>query len=276
MLTSKNIVRLALCLASALAACASGLGCTAQVDGGDESGGGGAGGGDGGSGGQGSTVCKAYLGDGCTPGTFQTCGYPPPQDTMEKHCALVDQFCTTRWATEDCNTPLVLSFDGAPVEYAADATHGFSVNGATSLITDWPSAKTPWLALDRDGNGGIDDGRELFGSMSPLRGGGAAQNGFIALRELDQNGDGKITADDPGFARLLVWSDRDGDRRSASSELGRASAWEIVSIDLGYASEPRCDGRNNCEVERAAFHYRDAAGVLREGAVVDVHLATQR
>ena len=191
---------------------------------------------------------------------------------MEKHCALVDQFCTTRWATEDCNTPLVLSFDGAPVEYAADATHGFSVNGATSLVTDWPSAKTPWLALDRDGNGGIDDGRELFGSMSPLRGGGAATNGFIALRELDQNGDGKITADDPGFARLLVWSDVNSDRVSTANELNAAGARELVAIELGYTVERRCDTRGNCELERASFRYRDGRGQELTGAVVDVHL----
>lgn len=277
MLTSKNIARLALCLVSALAACASGLGCTAQVDGGDgEEGGGGSGGGEG-TGGQATAIeCKGYNGDGCTPGELQSCGFPPPQETMQRHCELVDQFCTTRWSNDDCNTPLVLSFDGGPVEYATDATHGFAVNGRTSLVTDWPSAKTPWLALDRDGSGSIEDGRELFGSMTPLGVGGTGPNGFVALRELDQNGDGKITADDAGFARLLVWSDRDGDRRSASSELARASAWEIVSIDLGYASEPRCDARDNCEVERAAFHYRDATGLVRVGAVIDVHLAAQR
>jgi hypothetical protein len=38
----------------------------------------------------------------------------------------------------------------------------------------------------------------------------------------------------------------------------------------------RGDARGNCEVERASFRYRDAAGVERTGAVVDVHLATPR
>jgi hypothetical protein len=277
MVASKNIARLALCLVSAVAACAAGLGCTAEVDSGTNSeGGGGAGGGEEGEGGKpNSDGCKSYIGDGCTPGELQSCGFPPPQDTMQRHCELVDQFCRTQWSYNDCNTPLVLSFDGAPVEYGTDAAHGFTVNGATSLVTDWPTAKTPWLALDRDGSGSIEDGRELFGSMSPLAGGGAAANGFVALRELDESGDGQITADDPAFTRLLVWSDRDGDRRSAPGELASAASWELVSIELGYANLPRCDARGNCEVERASFRYRDAAGATRTGAVIDVHLAPQ-
>jgi hypothetical protein len=49
----------------------------------------------------------------------------------------------------------------------------------------------------------------------------------------------------------------------------------IVSIDLDFVTDPRCDERGNCEVERAAFRFRDAAGVERTGAVIDVHLAAQ-
>ncbi|MFO0761635.1 MAG: calcium-binding protein [Byssovorax sp.] len=248
------------------------LGCTAEVvDGTGNDGGGGSGGGGGGAG-----ICTSYIGDGCKPGEEQSCGYLPPEDTMTRHCKLVDEFCTTRWAYEDCNTPLVLSFDSAPVSFVADASAGFTVNGTKSLVTDWPTAATPWLAIDRDGSGRIEDGAELFGSMSPLASGGTAANGFVALRELDQNGDGQLTADDPAFAKLLVWSDRDADRSSEAGELQGAAAFRIVAIDLGYKSEPRCDARGNCEVERAGFRYLDAAGRMREGTVIDVHLAPQR
>jgi hypothetical protein len=171
------------------------------------------------------------------------------------------------------DTPLLLVFDGAPVEYLADAAHAFDLGAAACQVTDWPTARTPWLALDRDGDGRIADGSELFGSMTVLAGGDRAPHGFAALRELDADGDGRLTPADPGFSRLLAWSDRDGDRRSTPGELSPVSAWGIVSIDLGYTSEPRCDDRGNCEVERASFLYRDASGALRTGAVVDVHLA---
>src|SRR5215510_2086314 len=55
-------------------------------------------------------------------------------------------------------TPLVLSFDRAPVEFIpAAASFAFDLTGAgQNIATDWPTARTPWLALDRDGDGRIN------------------------------------------------------------------------------------------------------------------------
>lgn len=180
-----------------------------------------------------------------------------------------------QWQGE-CYTPLVLSFDDAPVEYRANPAHAFQLSSKGPTPTDWPTAKTPWLALDRNGNGGIDDGSELFGSMTVLADGRRAAHGFEALRALDCDGNGLLDERDPAFAELVLWSDRDGDRRTGPGELAAVSQAGIVSIDLRYVSDPRCDGRGNCEVERAHIVYRDASGALRTGSVVDVHLAAQR
>jgi hypothetical protein len=247
------------------------VGCTSEVvDATHQGSGGGGGGGE----------CAEYAGDGCTPGDTLPCSVPDPSGVGTLHstdvCSLVEgKACTTGWSS-GCNTPLVLSFDGGPVAYGTDRTHGFDVNGGESLVTDWPTAKTPWLALDRDGDGRIADGRELFGSMSPLALGGRAENGFVALRELDDDGDGRITQADASFARLLVWSDVDADRSSTPSELASAASWGLIAIDLDYRSEGRCDLRRNCEVERASFRFRESHGEERVGAIIDVHLAPQR
>ncbi len=68
--------------------------------------------------------------------------------------------------------------------------------------------------------------------------------------------------------------DQDLDRRSTGWELTPVTTAGLVSIELTYASDRRCDARANCEVERAAFTFRDAIGRTRTG-VVDVHLACQ-
>lgn len=281
MTSTNRVARLALSLFSALLLGAPAMGCTNHIVGGGngDGGGGGAGGGDGGAGGQGGEpVCEHYAGDGCKPGDTTPCtGSPADMFGLSMSCQISpNEVCTTRWNYNDCNTPLVLSFDSAPVEFVAGHDRSFDLNGARSQVTDWPTARTPWLALDRDGNGAIDDGSELFGSMTVLSSGRRAPNGFVALRELDADGDGRITPSDPGFSRLVVWSDRDGDRRSSAVEIAPASTFELLSIDLDYVIDPRCDLRGNCEVERASFRYRDAAGIERTGAVVDIHLAAQR
>ena len=169
-------------------------------------------------------------------------------------------------------TPLVLAFRGEAVQFNTAVAASFDLTGTMSVVTDWPTSTTPWLALDRNGNGKIDDGGELFGSATLLPSGEPASNGFVALRELDSNQDGRVDGSDAEWGRLLVWSDVNSDRVATANELSAAGARELVAIDLGYTVDRRCDTRGNCEVERAGFRYRDGRGHELQGAVVDVHL----
>lgn len=178
-----------------------------------------------------------------------------------------------------CTTPLVLSFDGAPVSLRSDdgASH-FDLSAkqdGTATRTDWPTGATPWLALDRDGDGVISSGRELFGSATML-GNGTADNGFAALAALDENRDAVIDARDPMFAWLRLWSDHDGDRASTAGELRSLEEAGVESLQLQFVISPRCDARGNCEIERATFRFVDASGQPHVGAIVDVHLAVRR
>jgi hypothetical protein len=221
--------------------------------------------------GYGWSECGAF--DECRPGDTGPCPSLPGLPPTTTFCALVgDSWSFPRSA---CDTPLVLSFDGAPVEFTHPAGFFDVVGRGASFETDWVSAATPWLAVDLDGDGAIDDGSELFGSMSVLPSGRRAPNGFAALAALDDNGDGLVTPADAGFAKLLLWRDLDQDRRSAPRELRRAADEGLVAIELAYRNDrTRCVG-TACEVERAAFRFRDAAGRVREGAVVDVHFAAR-
>lgn len=170
----------------------------------------------------------------------------------------------------ECTTPLVLSFDGAPVRFEVRAAP-FAYTPGRALQSDWPNAVTPWLARDLNGNGAIDDGSELFGSDTRL-GARTALNGFEALAALDANHDGVVDAKDPAFSQLLLWRDVDGDKRTSPGELQRLSTAGVTSLRTGFTVAPRCDGRGNCERERGRF--TTSTGVV--GALVDVHLRTWR
>ncbi len=172
---------------------------------------------------------------------------------------------------EATSTPLVLAFHNEAVRFDARAG-SFALTGAAPVASDWPAATTPWLALDRDGNGKIDGGAELFGSATVLRSGDTASNGFVALRELDSYLAGKLDAGVAAWLRLLVWSDVDGDRAATPAELSPVQDRGLVALELDYAVDRRCDARGNCEVERAGFTYRAPAGRELRGATIDVHL----
>jgi hypothetical protein len=223
----------------------------------------------------------------CMPGDSRCCGGWGEETggsegsdcQISEDCLLyggVPDWNTNHGEEDGCNTPLVLSFDGRPAELepARAATFDLDVAGGC-ITTDWPAASTPWLALDVDGNGTIESGRELFGSGTRLRSGARAPHGFAALAELDDDGNGRIDASDEAFARLVLWGDQDGDRRSTFAEALPLAHHRILSIELGYRIDRQCDARGNCGVERATFHYVDEHGDVRQGEVVDLHLACQ-
>jgi hypothetical protein len=94
--------------------------------------------------------------------------------------------------------PIALRLDGAPVALDGQrAAFDLDSDGTTENIA-MPSSGTFFLALDRDGNGTIDNGSELFGPTSG--------NGFGELRMLDTDGNGWLDEGDAAYATLRLWS----------------------------------------------------------------------
>ena len=98
--------------------------------------------------------------------------------------------------------------------------------------TNWIDAVDGFLALDRNGDGVVNDGGELFGDRTIKKDGSTALNGFDALRDLDSNGDGVIDALDNLFTDLRVLTDVNGDGVIDFDELITLEEAGITSIDV--------------------------------------------
>lgn len=100
-------------------------------------------------------------------------------------------------AHTDMIDPLALDLDGNGISLApGDFAFDIDLDGALDQLAELMGADA-WLALDRNGNGNIDDGSELFGP--------ASGNGFTELALLDDNQDGLINKDDEHFADLVLF-----------------------------------------------------------------------
>lgn len=200
---------------------------------------------------------------------------PPAEPEADPVASLpsdkVDAYCKDDFPAPTCETPLVVAFDSQPIDFAPAGREQFAFVPGEPAATDWPTAATPWIALDLDGDGNITSGAELFGSSTVVPGGGRASNGFLALAALDANGDGVLDALDPMFGKLVLWSDRNGDHHSSPDEL-RPLSGVVTKISLSFTRDARCNERDDCEGERGTLHWRDAAGADHVGAVVDVYI----
>lgn len=134
-------------------------------------------------------------------------------------------------------------------------TFDLDADGAADVVT-WtaPNSSVAFLALDRNHNGRIDDGGELFGNHTRLADGGEAANGFDALAEFDVNHDGIINAADPVWPSLLLWTDRNHDGKSSPDEL-QPVASSLVTLDLRYHWSGRRDRFGNM------FRYESSADI---------------
>ncbi|MBQ9619380.1 MAG: hypothetical protein IJR44_02700, partial [Neisseriaceae bacterium] len=110
----------------------------------------------------------------------------------------------------------------------------FDLNGnGIKVATQWVKGDDGLLVLDRNGNGLIDDGSELFGQDTPKTFiTDTITDGFSALRQLDHNRDGKIDTNDADFKNIKVWRDINSDGISQEDELFSLEELKITSLDV--------------------------------------------
>jgi hypothetical protein len=199
-----------------------------------------------------------------------------PEDYVQ-----VDGCCYARgdcnWTREDCEnangfwyngccdrdgeTPIVIDVAGNGFELtsAADGVVFDFFGNSSSLQIAWTrsSSDDAWLVLDRDGNGAVDNGKELFSDVAPQSQppAGVVRNGFRALAMYDKpahggNNDGMIDEHDSVFSSLRLWQDGNHNGISEAPELHLLSALGVRAISLDYKESRRIDRYGN------TFRYR--------------------
>jgi hypothetical protein len=131
-------------------------------------------------------------------------------------------------------SPLILDLNGDGVStlgFAAGVKFDIFANG-TPVNTGWVSSSDGLLVLDRNHDGQITDGSELFGTSTRLANGAQAPDGYAALRAFDGNADGVIDSKDAIYADLRVWVDRNSDATSQAGELKTLAAAGVASMGL--------------------------------------------
>jgi Ca2+-binding RTX toxin-like protein len=171
--------------------------------------------------------------------------------------AIIDAVINSKWRsaiTPPRRDPLAIDLDGDGIETVGIPTTGIPIlfdhdADGVKTGTGWLKGDDAWLVLDRDGNGTIDSGRELFGvdttitrygpTLLPYQ--GNALDGFGALRDLDGANtaypstspyDGVFDARDSAFTQVRLWRDLNQDGISQANELSTLASAGITAINL--------------------------------------------
>lgn len=239
----------------------------------------------------------------CGPGTYwdpvtlqclpeDQCQYTGEEKAVwtgwEYDCTLcsdhIDNDCVMGMDLDDykcdsCRTPVVIDVlgDGFNLTDSAGGVYFDFGGSGNRRLSSWTSANSDdaWLVLDRNGNGTIDNLKEMFGNITPQPP-SDKKNGFLALAEYDKpehggNADGVIDSKDSIFSSLRLWQDTNHNGISEPSELHTLPELDITVLHLKVHDSRWVDQYGN------RFRYRakvdDATGAKVGRWAYDVFLA---
>lgn len=218
--------------------------------------------------------------------------YVPPgggECTIDSSCMSIE---ACLGCDEECqctginpHSPIILDL-GRNGYDLTDLQHGVRFdldNDGRAGLTAWtaPHSNSGFLALDKNRNGMIDNGDELFGNSTRLTDGQIAANGWDALAAYDRpenggNGDGIINPNDRIWSELLIWVDSNHDGLSQPAELHALSELGIDAISLDYHQEGRSDRYGNYFRYRSLIYGHNPNGAVYRSFAFDVYFAGVR
>lgn len=181
-------------------------------------------------------------------------------------------------------SPIILNLDGGGLELTGPEILFDLVGDGDPNYVGWTSrgAGEGFLVLDRNRDGRINTGREMFGNHTPLswgESGPAAAHGFEALEWFDspdQGGDGDrwITSADRVFPALRAWIDDNHNGVSEPEELFSMNDIQVIALSTEARGSHRVDSYGNRFRYRAKMKLLDSRGRLRTDFAYDVFLVS--
>ncbi len=169
------------------------------------------------------------------------------------------------WTTPASPIILDLNGDGVRTLGIGSGVKFDLFDDGAAINTGWVSSGDGLLVLDRNHDGIINNGSELFGDHTRLANGEKASDGYAALREFDSNGDGAISSEDAIYGDLRIWIDSNSDGVSGAGETKTLAELGIAKINLNATVGTATDNGN---ILGLTSSYETTDGVIHDAADV--------
>jgi len=160
--------------------------------------------------------------------------------------------------------PIVFDLDDDGIELSSykQGAHFDLIGSGRAQQVAFVQGGDAFLALDRNGDGQINSGKELFGEQH------GARNGYEELRRFDSNRDGVIDQKDPVFSELRLFRDN-GNGITEAGELLSLNEAGIESIQLDYREVSQSAAGGNRITQIGTYTRSDGSRGLAADALLN-------